>query len=418
MNSKSPMRKLYDSKIFWMIISLAVSLAIWIYVTSVEGDEFRQTFRNVRVELVGEETLLSGRNLVITDLDLSTVTVDVTGPRRIVTALSSSDLVAEIDVSKLTRAAYTTQSYTVVYPDGVDKRNLTVNRKYPETVSFVVSQQTSKSVQVRGGFEGKPGEGYTAETPVFEPSTITVYGPENYLKTVDHAWVTFGRDVEPTSTYSVETGFVLRNASNEAVSTAYLSTSQDTVRATLPILEVKTVALGIDLIEGAGATSANTKLDIQPASVTLAGDSAILAGINRIVLDTLDLTDFVTTYKQSYVIPLDNQLRNITGVTEATVSAEIVGLETRTFKVTNISTINEPEGAEVQILSESIDVVLRGTAEDLAAVKAEDISAVADLSDYKDSVGSYMPSVNVYVFGLTDVGAVGENTISVEIRKA
>ena len=55
MNSKSPMRKLYDSKIFWMIISLAVSLAIWIYVTSVEGDEFRQTFRNVRVELVGEE---------------------------------------------------------------------------------------------------------------------------------------------------------------------------------------------------------------------------------------------------------------------------------------------------------------------------------------------------------------------------
>ena len=418
MNSKSPMRKLYDSKIFWMIISLAVSLAIWIYVTSVEGDEFRQTFRNVRVELVGEETLLSGRNLVITDLDLSSVTVDVTGPRKIVTSLSSSDLVAEIDVSKLTRAAYTTQSYTVVYPDGVDKRNLTVNRKYPETVSFIVSQQTSKSVQVRGGFEGKPGEGYTAEPPVFEPSTITVYGPENYLKNVDHAWVTFGRDVEATSTYSVESGFVLRNAENEAVSTAYLSTSQETVRATLPILEVKTVALGIDLIEGAGATSANTKVNIEPASVTLAGDSAILAGINRVILDTLDLTDFVTTYKQSYVIPLDNQLRNITGVSEATVTVEIVGLETRTFKVTNISTINEPEGAEVEILSESIDVVLRGTAKDLAAVKAEDISAVADLSDYKDSTGSYMPSVNVYVFGLTDVGAVGENTISVEIRKA
>ena len=250
MNKKSPMRKLYDSRIFWLIISLVASLAIWIYVTSVEADEFRQTFRNVRVELVGEESLLSSRNLVITDLDLSTVTVDVTGPRKIVTALSSSDLVAEIDVSKLTRAAYTTQSYTVVYPDGVDKRNLTVNRKYPETVSFIVSQLTSKSVQVRCGFEGKPGEGFTAEPPVFEPTTITVYGPENYLKNVDHAWVTFGRDVEATSTYSVETGFVLRNAENEAVSTSYLSTSDDTVRATLPILEVKTVALGVDLIEG------------------------------------------------------------------------------------------------------------------------------------------------------------------------
>ena len=412
------MRKLYDSKIFWLIISLIASLAIWVYVTSVDADEFRQTFRNVRVEVVGEEALLSSRNLVITDLDISTVNVDVTGPRRIVTALSASDLVAEIDVSKLTRAAYTTQSYTVVYPDGVDKRNLTVNRKYPETVSFIVSQQTSKSVQVRGGFEGKPAEGFTAEPPVFEPSTITIYGPETYLKNVDHAWVTFGRDVEATSTYSVESGFVLRNAENAPVSTSYLTASQDTVRATLPILEVKTIALDVDLIEGAGATTANTKVNIEPASVTLAGDSAILAGINRIVLDTLDLTDFVSTYSKTYVIPLDNQLRNITGVTEATVTVEIVGLETKTFKVTNLSTINGPEDAELQILSESIDVVLRGAPEDLKDVKAEDISAVADLSDYRDSTGSYMPAVKVYVFGMTDVGAVGENTISVEIRKA
>ena len=136
------------------------------------------------------------------------------------------------------------------------------------------------------------------------------------------------------------------------------------------------------------------------------------------MLDTLDLTDFTSSYKETYVIPLDNQLRNITGVTEATVTVEIVGLETRTFKVTSISTINSAEGAEVEILTESIDVVLRGAPEDLAAVKAEDISAVADLSDYKDSTGSYMPTVNIYVYGMTDVGAIGENTISVEIRKA
>ena len=30
MNKKSPMRKLYDSKVFWLIISLIASLAIWI----------------------------------------------------------------------------------------------------------------------------------------------------------------------------------------------------------------------------------------------------------------------------------------------------------------------------------------------------------------------------------------------------
>ena len=33
------MKKIYNSKAFWMIVSLLASLAIWVYVTSVETDE-------------------------------------------------------------------------------------------------------------------------------------------------------------------------------------------------------------------------------------------------------------------------------------------------------------------------------------------------------------------------------------------
>ena len=47
----------------------------------------------------------------------------------------------------------------------------------------------------------------------------------------------------------------------------------------------------------------------------------------------------------------------------------------------------------------------------------DNIRAVADLTDYKVSTGTYMPQVRVYVDGFTDVGAIGENTISIEIRK-
>ena len=57
-------------------------------------------------------------------------------------------------------------------------------------------------------------------------------------------------------------------------------------------------------------------------------------------------------------------------------------------------------------------------AEALDEIQNENITAVADLSDYKDATGSYMPVVRVYVYGLTDVGAIGENTISIVIRKA
>ena len=410
------MKKIYNSKAFWMIVSLLASLAIWVYVTSVETDESKTTFRGVKVELVGEDILRDSKNLVVTDMDTSTVTVEVVGPRRIIGSLSSDQLVAQVDVSKLSRAAYTSQQYTIVYPDGTDTSKLSESRRTPETINFMVSAQTSKSIQVRGSFDGSLAEGYTAEMPVFEPSTITITGSEAYLKDVEYAWVTFGKE-NVDSTYSVETGFTLMDANNEPCPTTGISFSTDVVTATLPLLTLKEVNLDVNIIEGAGATRANTKITIDPVSVTLAGDSALLAGMNKIILATIDLTDFSSTFTETYTIPIDNELKNTTGITKATVTVEIVGLETKTFRVTNFSCINATEGYEADIITESKEITLRGTPEALAQIKAENIRAVADLTDYKESTGTYMPQVKVYVDGFTDVGAIGENTISIEIRK-
>ena len=416
MSTRSRMKKIYNSKAFWMIVSLLASLAIWVYVTSVETDESKTTFRGVKVELVGEDILRDSKNLVVTDMDTSTVTVEVVGPRRIIGSLSSDQLVAQVDVSKLSRAAYTSQQYTIVYPDGTDTSKLSENRRTPETINFMVSAQTSKSIQVRGSFDGSLAEGYTAEMPVFEPSTITITGSEAYLKDVEYAWVTFSKE-NVDSTYSVETGFTLMDANNEPCSTTGISFSTDVVTATLPLLTLKEVNLDVNIIEGAGATKANTKITIDPVSVTLAGDAALLAGMNKIILATIDLTDFSSTFTETYTIPIDNELKNTTGVTKATVTVEIVGLETKTFRVTNFSCINATEGYEADIITESKEITLRGTPEALAQIKAENIRAVADLTDYKESTGTYMPQVRVYVDGFTDVGAIGENTISIEIRK-
>ena len=418
MKSKNPLRRLFDSRAFWTVVSLLASFAIWIYVTSADNSDFRQTFRNVRVELVGEDTLRASRNLVVTDLDVGSVTVVISGPRRIVNPMDSDDLIAQVDVSKLSTAAYTSLKYDIVYPSGVSERELTVEKKSPEYVTFNVSPLTSKEVPVRGGFEGKPDDGYTAESPVFEPSTILVTGPEAYLKDIDRAWVTFGRDMVVSSTYSTDVGFTLQNASGEPCSTEYLSCSQDTVKATLPIRAIKNVPLTVNLIYGSGANETNTIVSVTPTYLTLTGDSAILSGMNQIVLGTVDLTDFSTTFTEEYSIPLDNTLKNLTGLSTAEVTIEVVGLETRNYAVTNITCTNLPETSEVEVITESLEVRIRGTEEQLSQIHAENITAVADLSDYRDSLGAYMTPVKIRVDGFTDVGAVGDYTISVEIRKA
>lgn len=403
-----------------MVVSLLISITLWIYISSTDKEVITQTFRGVKVEVVGENLLRDSKNMVVTDMDTSTVTVVLEGPRRVIGSWDSDSITAQIDVSKLSRAAYTSQQYVISYPDGTDTSSISVVRKTPETVNFMVSPQVSKTIQVRGSFDGKLADGYTAEMPVFEPSTLVITGAETYIKDVSYAWVTFGEG-EIDSTYKVETGFTLMDEDGVPCSNTGISFSTDVVTATLPVLDMKEVKLDVNLIEGAGATAANTKVTIEPKSLLLAGDSALLEGMNRIVLATIDLTEFSNTFTDTYTIPLDNGLRNTTGETEAKVTIEIAGLTTKSFKVTNLSCINTTEGYSANIISESLDVTLRGREDVISQIKPENIRAVADLADFNESTGIFMTLVKIYIDGFTDVGALkpanGENSISIEIRK-
>ena len=234
------MKKIYDSKLFWVIVSCVLSFVLWVYVTSVQSDEVRQTFRGVRVEMIGENVLRDSRGLVITDLSTSTVSVELIGPRRVIAAMSPEDIRAQIDVSKLTQSSYASMQYTIAYPNRTDTTSISVSRKVPDTVNFTVSKLNSKSIPVRGSFNGSIADGFTAEMVTFEPSEITVSGPDAYLRDISYAWVSFGSETI-SSTYSIETGYTLMNSSDEEADVSGISCSSDVVRATVPILEMKSL---------------------------------------------------------------------------------------------------------------------------------------------------------------------------------
>ena len=412
------MKKIYDSKLFWVIVSCVLSFVLWVYVTSVQSDEVRQTFRGVRVEMIGENVLRDSRGLVITDLSTSTVSVELIGPRRVIAAMSPEDIRAQIDVSKLTQSSYASMQYTIAYPNRTDTTSISVSRKVPDTVNFTVSKLNSKSIPVRGSFNGSIADGFTAEMVTFEPSEITVSGPDAYLRDISYAWVSFGSETI-SSTYSIETGYTLMNSSDEEADVSGISCSSDVVRATVPILEMKSLPLTVNLIYGAGANENNTKISIDPEEITLAGDSAILNAMNNVPIATIDLTSFNSTYTDTYNINFDNSLTNVEGLTEAEVKVEVVGLETKTFTVTNIQCRGVSDGYEADVLSRALTVRLRGTAAQLAAVSESDLVAVADLSNTELATGSNIVSVRIQVDGSFDVGAVGgPYTITVDIRRA
>ncbi len=419
MKKNNLLKTITNSPILWIVLSLLIAVFMWTYVASQDTEDFKKTFTGVRVQLVGEDILRNSRNMVITNVSTPTVNVEVVGPRRIVSALDEDDLVAQIDVSKLTLAAVTTQTYKIIFPDGTDTSSLSTLSRTPDTVVFTVSELIDKQIPVRGSFEGNSLEGYVAEAPVFTPATITVSGPEVYLKNIKYAWLTFGAGEEVDHTITRTVPFVLRDNNDEDYYNDMISSDTNEIEARLTIIRQKVVPLEVSIEYASGATPDNTKVTIEPESITLSGDSELLDAMNQIVLATINTKDFSSSFTETYLIRIDDGLINQSGVTEAKVTVELSDLVSNKFIIRNIAYVNLTEGYEAELITSAITVTLRGPEDQILALKAENIRAVVDLEDYLNSTGTFNLTPKIYVDGFPDIGEVGEvPQISIALKEA
>lgn len=417
MKQKKKTSKVFNSRVFWMAISLLCSFAMWAYITNPNSSDFQQTFRGVQVEFSGQEKLLSDRSLSILDVDTQSVTVTLRGSRSNVGKLRASDIKAVIDVSNIKQPNDMTWAYELQYPEGTDVSDITVVSKSPETINFTVVKNATKTVSVKGSFEGEIAEGCVAEEFVFEPSTIVIEGPEETLAQIDHAWVSFGEG-KIESTYSEEVGYKLMSESGAQISTKGLMLSTNVITATQPILKTKEVPLTVNLIQGGGVDEDDCTVTIEPKTLKIAGDTRLVDDINSIVLGNIDLASFQSSYTHTFAITLADEIQNLTGVTEANVTVEVRGTYTKTFTTDNISCKNVTNGYSATIDTKSIEITLRSKdTSALDKVKPDDISVVVDLKDYGTTTGQVIAAGTVYINGVENVGAVGDIRVSVTISK-
>ena len=105
-------------------------------------------------------------------------------------------------------------------------------------------------------------------------------------------------------------------------------------------------------------------------------------------------------------------------VSDAKVTIEINGTHTKTFTTSNIACKGVTSGYRANIDTKEIEVTLRALSQDaLNRIKPEDITVVADLSDYGTTTGQIIVSAKVTVSGHENVGAVGEVKVTVTIYK-
>ena len=413
-------KSIFDSRGFWMVFSLVAAIMLWLYVTTTEGVEREMTLSGVKIEFTGAESMRESSGLIVTEQDRTSVNLTLRGTRRVLGKLSSSNVTAVIDLSRVNTDGRYSVSYSLVYPSGVSPDEVTVVRSSADVVNFYVDRQVRKTVPLEGKFLGSTAEGYLAEDNlVFDPLVVTVSGPKTAVNQVDHAYVAINRtDVDKTLSYS--TTYELIDAEGNVIDDSSITRETEDVTVTLSVLSVKQVPLDLNIVNGGGATrEENTSIVIEPSNVVLGGDAAAIDSVSKIVLGTIDLASVSSEYNATYTIVPPDSTENLSGVTEANVTVTIIGLKSQSYNIDheNITCINVPEGYRAEIVNQALSVTIRAPEDVLSQLSAANLRAVADLTDVSDTnaSGYISPTVRIYIDGFPAAGVVGKYSIIVTL---
>ena len=410
-------KKFTESKIFNIILSILIALGLWAYVTASVTDVGESTVRNIPVTVVGEEAL-NAKGLMIDPNTKLAVSARVSGNRTLLVNMASNPseyFSATINVAEITEPGTYDLNCTIT-PEftSLTSTGVRVMDQEGKTIQVTVTRLMSKTVEVRGVFEGTVDEdnNYRANPVEVTPGTIKVQGPETLVNQVEYAQVTITGD-DLTKTYTGELGFQLMTADGEVVDDDDLTTNVNTVSVVMPVVKTMEVPLSVEYIYGGGITEDNFEryvtVDIQPATIQVSGDEADVSYLEgkTITVGKIDLSQVIQD-QQEFVFPIEltPQLSNDSGITQATVTVTIRGLETKTVETSNIDVINTPAGFTADAVTQSLQVKVRGPADALDTVEGYQIRVVVDLEGQSLRQAQFPFTPKIYLDGDSRCGVI------------
>lgn len=406
-------KKILDSKILYIFLSVLLAIALWFYVTSLDGNEDSKTISGIQVEFAGVEAL-EQRGLMIVG-DAPRVSVRVSAAPMVLARLDSQSVQVSVDVSQITEASQYTLAYTATLslPAGVSSSQVQFLSGQTGNVTFTVARYTSRQVEIQGQFVGTVAEGYLAglaDDFVFSPTTLTVSGQADMVNQISCVRVTVDGE-GLTDSINGDYPYEFIGTDGEPLEDLDVEVDSETVHVSFPIYATAEIPLQVTLVAGGGTSSANASYELSEDTILVAGSAQAVAAIQEEGALTIAAIDLATVRDgdQLHVsIPLADELTNISGFTEVTVTIHIdEGLETRTVETSNIDYINCPDGWTARILTRVLSVEIRGTPELVESVIEENVIVSVDLSDIHEAAGQYSVSATVYLNSVGTVDQIG-----------
>lgn len=404
------------SKLGPLLLSVVIAIGLWLYVITIEQPESKDTYYDIPVVLQNE-SILAERGLMIVS-ERPTVTLELSGTRTNLNQLNESNINVIANVSSIMTPGNHELTYNVSYPGNVPSGSISRQSSIPDMVTLKVENRITKPIPVVPNYmDTKVPEGMIAdkENMILDYEYIEVSGPESVMEQITQAVIEVDLENQ-TQTIVGEYQYTLCNDASEPVDSQWVTTNVELVNLTLQIHRLKEITLKVNVLSGGGATEQTSAIDIQPKTIQVSGSEALLENLEELEIGTVDLGTLESDSVLNFDIVLPEGVTNETGISEATVEVKFPNLRTVSFSVTNIQLQNAPAGMEAELVTQILDVKLRGPVALMERITAEDITATIDLKDAQEGTDKYAVQISVGS-EFVGVGAMNSYTAMVTLSE-
>ena len=399
-----------NEKLIAKILCVLAAIILWFYVVMTDTTTDEKTFSGISVDIRNRDRIEDTLGLtIISGYDL-TVDVTVKGPRADINRLTVDDVKAYIDMKTVDGAGEYTLPIRTSLPNGITAGALSANY-----MTVYVDKRTTISVPVKIVTSQVIEADFTMGTPEPSIETVNVSGPEEVLRTIDHAEASF--DLGRVSKTLISTGkLTLVDANGNEINDPYvrLQTSEVTVR--FPVYIYRDFELTVDTKYGY-YDSTNSRITISPASIQVRGDPDVISSMDSISLGQIDEKKITGDETKTMSIMLPDGVENMSGTTTATVTITQIGTTTKKLNVTDINVVN-PNGLEYTLERNSLTITFRGTKTMLDMLSSRNVSLTLDLGYLNKTAGTVSVPVTVNVQSTLSgkVYEIGDYSMNVTIK--
>lgn len=405
------------------ILSTLFAIVLWLIVVNIIDPVEKKSFNNVAVT-IRNESVIENQGKVYDIIDNSDViSITVKGRRSALANMKSSDFVAIADMKEMI-----VMDTIPIIEISATKNNNKISEIIPktQTVKISVEDSATKQFAITTSTSGTLVEGYAVGDITCFPSVLKVTGAASVVNKINKVMVTVEvSDVTTTISQSATPKFY--DSDGDVIEATSLEYSTDKISVTVDLLKTKEVSLNFKVKGTPSDDYQYVESVYSPDTITIAGDEEELALISSLDInkdeDAINLngaTDNIqqivdiTSYLPSTVRLVDSSEASIlvTAILEKKTTKNIE-LSKNNIKLSNLSSRLSLNYAN----NDNIIVKVKGLAENISKITADDITASIDLKDISETGTKTLPVI-LSLSGELDAQIDGEVTVEVIITKS